>query len=78
MINELKTLKVPVSYGNHSNQIMTIPYAVFYEPNFIFFYIKNDYNLNKLKYLDDKHAVKIKNISKILEKIEKNKLIAYF
>ena len=32
--------------------------------------LKNSWDLNKLKYLDDKHAVKIKNISKILEKIE--------
>lgn len=69
-IQELKNnFKLPVSYGNHSPYLDTIPLSIHYNPSSIFFYVKlND----RLDYPDNHHAVKIKDIKKILNDIDFN------
>lgn len=62
--------KKNVSYGNHSNDINTIPNSVFYYPRAIFFYIK--LNNNKFSFPDDKHAVELKDLKKLILKIKNN------
>ena len=65
-----KEFNLPISYGNHSNFTETIPNSVFYLPYAIFFYIKS--NNNKIIFPDDKHAIKLKDLDKIILKIKKN------
>ena len=65
-----KELNLPVAYGNHSNFTETIPNSVFYLPSAIFFYVKSD--SNNIIFPDDKHAVKLKNLDKIIFNIKKN------
>tara|TARA_B110000483_G_scaffold158549_1_gene188156 strand:- start:25772 stop:26533 length:762 start_codon:yes stop_codon:yes gene_type:complete len=70
-INFLKReFNLPVSYGNHSNFTDTIPNSVFYLPIAIFFYIKS--NNNNVIFPDDKHAIKLKDLNKIIFNIKKN------
>tara|TARA_E500000331_G_scaffold154854_1_gene150417 strand:- start:170 stop:883 length:714 start_codon:yes stop_codon:yes gene_type:complete len=69
-IQELKNIfKLPVSYGNHSPHLNTIPLSINYNPSSIFFYVKLN---NKFDYPDNLHAVKIKDIRKILDSIDFN------
>ena len=65
-----KEFDLPISYGNHSNFTETIPNSVFYLPYAIFFYIKS--NSNNIIFPDDKHAVKLKDLDKIILKIKNN------
>ena len=61
--------RLPISYGSHSPHLSTIPLSVHYSPSSIFFYIKlND----RLNYPDNLHAVKIKDLKKILKSIDFN------
>tara|TARA_B100000795_G_C22803351_1_gene443200 strand:+ start:1585 stop:2295 length:711 start_codon:yes stop_codon:yes gene_type:complete len=64
-----KKFNIPVAYGNHSIFLESIPNAIFYEPDFIFFYVKLNNNLN---YPDNKHAIKLNQLDSILKKIENN------
>lgn len=64
-----KIFKLPVAYGSHSYFKNTIPNAVFYKPSSIFFYVKLN---KKLAYPDNKHAVNLSQLSKILDKIKNN------
>ena len=65
-----KEFNLPLSYGNHSNFTETIPNSVFYLPIAIFFYIKSN-NTNVI-FPDDKHAIKLKDLNKIIFNIKKN------
>jgi sialic acid synthase SpsE len=66
-IKQLKDdFKLPVCYGNHSPHLETISSSVYYNPNSIFFYVKLN---NKLNFPDNEHAVKVKDIGKVLKKI---------
>ena len=64
-----KKFGLPVSYGNHSPLIKTIPHSIFFKPESIFFYIKLNKNLN---YPDNNHAIKIKSVTSILKSVKKN------
>ena len=64
-----KKFNTPVAYGNHSIFLESIPNAIFYEPDFIFFYVKLNKNLN---YPDNKHAIRLNQLDLILKKIENN------
>ena len=68
VLNE-NIFKLPVSYGNHSPHLNTIPLSINYNPSSIFFYVKLN---NKFDYPDNLHAVKIKDIRKILDSIDFN------
>ena len=72
-INSLRDkFKIPVAYGNHSQYFECISNSVFFNPCAIFFYVK----LNKnLKYPDNKHAVSLKKLDKILKNIKNNEKI---
>ena len=63
---------LPVAYGNHSEYLDCIPNSVFLEPCAIFFYVKLNKNLN---YPDKSHAVNIKNINLLLDKIRENTIM---
>lgn len=63
-----------VAYGNHSENLDTIPLSMAYKPDAIFFYVKLD---KKLTYPDNKHAVPIKKLKKIIHRINFNKTIFY-
>jgi len=73
-LNKINILKkkfdLPISYGNHSNFTETIPNSVFYLPRAIFFYVKS--NSNNIIFPDDKHAIKLKDLDKIIFNIKKN------
>ena len=64
-----KKFKLPVSYGNHSNQINSLPKSVFLKPSCIFFYVKLN---KKLNYPDNDHAISLNSLDPILEKIRRN------
>ena len=64
-IRELKKLGLPLSYGNHSENIKTVAFACFYDVNYIFIYIKDKFNKKKTPFRDNRHAVKIEQIKKI-------------
>ena len=57
-----KKFNIPVAYGNHSIFLDSISNAIFYEPDFIFFYVKLNKNLN---YPDNKHAIKLNQLDLI-------------
>lgn len=66
-INSMKkNLKNAVSFGLHSKNHEVIFGATSFSPHSIFFYIKPDKNCY---YPDDKHAIKIKNISEMVKKV---------
>tara|TARA_B100001175_G_C19469276_1_gene620843 strand:- start:447 stop:1178 length:732 start_codon:yes stop_codon:yes gene_type:complete len=73
-LNKINILKkefnLPVSYGNHSNFTETIPNSVFYLPKAIFFYVK--LNSNNIIFPDHKHAIKLRDLDKIIFNIKKN------
>ncbi len=73
-LNKINILKkkfnLPVSYGSHSKFTETIPNSVFYLPSAIFFYVK--LNSNNIIFPDDKHAIKLKDLDKIIFNIKKN------
>lgn len=66
-----KNFKIPVAYGNHFEKIEQIHKVRKYKPSDIFFYIKMN---KKLKYPDDKHAVPLKKIDIILDRILNDKI----
>jgi len=65
-----KSLKLKISYGNHSNFTNTIPNCIFFFPKTIFFYVK--LNDDKQKFPDNKHAIKLNEIKNIALKINQN------
>ena len=66
-IKELKyKFKLPISYGNHSSNINSIPGSVMFLPENIFFYIKLN---NSFKFPDNLHAVKLKEVTKLIKNI---------
>ena len=71
--NRIKELRarfnVPVAYGNHSKFLSSIYKSISFKPHAIFFYVKLNRNLN---YPDNKHAFKVKNIKKLVSKIDYN------
>ena len=69
-IDALKRFNLPVSYGNHSKVIETIPYSAFFKPEHIFIYIKHNFKPHNIGYLDNKHAVRIKNVKNIYIKMQ--------
>lgn len=64
--NMKKNTKNEVSFGLHSKNYEVIFGATSFSPHSIFFYIKPDKNCY---YPDDKHAIKIKNISNLIKKV---------
>lgn len=64
-----KKFKLPVSYGNHSHDLKNIIKSINYKPHSIFFYVKTDDN--KLNFPDNKHAVKLNDLDKLKNKINK-------
>jgi sialic acid synthase SpsE len=76
--NSLKKIKImkknfgiPVAYGNHFEKIEQIYKVRKYKPSDIFFYVKMN---KKLKYPDDKHAIPLKKIDIILDRILNDKI----
>lgn len=63
---------LPVAYGNHSKYINCIANSIFFEPCAIFFYVKLNKDLN---YPDKTHAVNIKDINLLLNKINENTMM---
>ena len=69
-INDLrKNFELPVSYGNHSHNLNDIIKSIIYKPYSIFFYVKTDNN--KLNFPDNKHAVKLNDLDKLKDKVNK-------
>ena len=69
-LSAIKSLKYKlgnkISFGLHSKDIDVIYASIFYEPESIFFYVKN----SKLKKIyDDKHAIELSNLNAKVKKI---------
>ena len=63
-----KVFKTKVGYGHHFSNISPIIYSVFFNPDFVFAYIKKN-KINKRKYPDDKHAICINDLKNLNEKL---------
>lgn len=66
-----KVLNTSVSYGNHHVEKKKIIESLKYKPDFVFFYVKG--NDNSI-YPDNKHAVKLNEVSQLIKKINEYKL----
>jgi len=60
--------KIKVAFGLHCSDILALYLSIAFEPADMFFYIKED---PKIIYPDDQHAILIRNLDGILEKITK-------
>ena len=62
-----KKFNKPVAYGNHSHYRSAISKSVLFKPDYIFFYVKLN---KKLNYPDNIHAIKLGELTKILNDIK--------
>lgn len=61
------TFQLPVSFGNHCENLLVVYTALAFEPTSIFLYIKGD---KDYKYPDQKHAVPLSNVKQYTENIK--------
>jgi len=70
-IETMRKYGIPVAYGNHCEEQISIFMSLCYEPSDILFYIKGE---EDVEYPDHKHSIKINEVGSLVDKIRQAEL----
>jgi sialic acid synthase SpsE len=70
-IDTMKKYGIPVAYGSHCRDEISIFMSLCYNPSDILFYVKGE---EKIKYPDDEHSIRISEVSSLVDKIRESEM----